>query len=365
MKKKIIILIITLTMLLGNYSYGEDIYLSGKSYILMDEVSGRILYGKNINQKMAMASTTKIMTALVALEQGNLNDKVHIGVESTNIEGSSIYLKPDEIIPLQDLLYGLMLRSGNDSAIAIANHISGSEEEFVNMMNNKANSIGANNSNFKNPHGLTAKDHYSTAYDLAIITREAFKMEGFKEIASAKNYTASREDNNYFVNKNKTLWEYKDGDGVKIGYTMNAGRCLVSSATRNGMRLIAVSLNAPNWFNDNYRLFDYGFENFKHYIIYDQSQFITNINIPNGKNEILPLITENLFTYPLKDEEVNNLKIRINANSEASAPITKNQVLGTLEVYLDGVLIKEENLIAKTEVVKKTLLQNIINKFKK
>lgn len=359
------ILSLTLIMLLGNYSYGEDIDLSGKSYILMDEVSGRILYGKNINEKMAMASTTKIMTALVALEQGNLNDKVHIGVESTNIEGSSLYLKPDEIIPLQDLLYGLMLRSGNDAAIAIANHISGSEEAFVNLMNNKAKLIGANNSNFNNPHGLTAKDHYSTAYDLAIITRESFKIKGFKEIVSAKNYTASRDENNYFVNKNKTLWEYKDGDGVKIGYTMNAGRCLVSSATRNGMRLIAVSLKAPNWFNDNYKLFDYGFENFKPHIIYDNAHFITNINIPNGKNEVLALVTENSFTYPLKDDEINNLKISINTDKETNAPILKNQVLGRLEVYLDGVLIKEENLIAKTNVVKKTLWQNIMNKIKK
>ncbi len=365
MKKKIMILMLTLTLLLGNYAYGEDIELSGKSYILMDEVSGRILYSKNINEKMAMASTTKIMTALVALEQGNLIDKVHIGVESTNIEGSSLYLKPDEIIPLKDLLYGLMLRSGNDAAVAIANHISGSEEAFVNLMNNKAKLIGANNSSFKNPHGLTANDHYSTAYDLAIITREAFKIEGFKEIVSAKNYTASREENNYFVNKNKTLWEYKDGDGVKIGYTMNAGRCLVSSATRNGMRLIAVSLKAPNWFNDNYKLFDYGFENFKPYIIYDNAHFIRNINIPNGKNEVLALVTENSFTYPLKEDEMKNLKISINVEEEINAPILKNQVLGKLEVYLDGVLIKEENLIAKTNVAKKTLWQNIMNKIKK
>lgn len=364
MKKYILILILIFSTLFNNHVYGEELYLSGKSYILMDQVSGRILVGKNINDKMSMASTTKIMTTLVALEKGNLKDMVHIGEESTNIEGSSLYLKPGEIIPLMDLLYGLMLRSGNDSAIAIANHISGSEEAFINLMNTKAKSIGANNTNFKNPHGLTAKDHYSTAYDLAIITREAFKIGEFSEIANAKNYRGNREEYNYYINKNKTLWEYKGGDGVKIGYTKDAGRCLVSSAKRNEMRLIAVSLNAPNWFNDNYKLFDYGFENFKPYIIFNGSQFITNVNIPNGRTEKLPLVTENEFVYPLKEEERESIKFKINLDENIVAPIEKNTVLGDLEVYLDGVLIKKENLVAKTNMDKKTLLQTIIEKFK-
>ena len=365
MKKNILIFLLICSALFNNFAYGEEMNLSGKSYILMDQVSGRILVGKNINEKMSMASTTKIMTALVALEKGNLDDMVKIGEESTNIEGSSLYLKADEVMPLMDLLYGLMLRSGNDAAIAIANHISGSEEAFISAMNAKAKYIGANNTNFKNPHGLTAKDHYSTAYDLAIITKEAFKIKEFAEVSSAKNYRGSREEYNYYINKNKTLWEYKDGDGVKIGYTMAAGRCLVSSAKRNEMRLIAVSLNAPNWFNDNYKLFDYGFENFKPYIIFNESQFITNIEISNGKNDNLPLVTENEFIYPLTEEERKELKFVINLDEEIIAPVEKNKVLGHLEVYLDGVLIKQENLIAKTNMDKKSLIQTIIDKLKR
>lgn len=364
MKKYMIIFLLICSTIFSRFSYGEELNLSGKSYILMDQASGRILVGKNINEKMSMASTTKIMTTLVALEKGNLDDMVHIGEESTNIEGSSLYLKPDEIMPLMDLIYGLMLRSGNDAAIAIANHISGSEEAFINLMNTKAKSIGANNTNFKNPHGLTAKDHYSTAYDLALITKEAFKIPEFSEISSAKNYKGSRKEYNYYINKNKTLWEYKGGDGVKIGYTMDAGRCLVSSAKRNDMRLIAVSLNARNWFNDNYKLFDYGFENFKPYIIFNESQYITNVKIPNGRTEKLPLVTENEFVYPLKEEEKESIKFVINLDEEILAPIEKNKVLGNLEVYLDGVLIKKENLVAKTNMDKKSLLQTIIDKIK-
>jgi D-alanyl-D-alanine carboxypeptidase (penicillin-binding protein 5/6) len=364
LRKNILIFVLIYLALFNNYSYGEELNLSGKSYILIDEVSGRILAGKNINDKMSMASTTKIMTALVALENGNLDDMVKIGEESTNIEGSSLYLKPNENMPLVDLLYGLMLRSGNDAAIAIANHISGSEEVFIDLMNIKAKSIGADNTNFENPHGLTSKNHYSTAYDMAIITKEAFKMPGFSEIASAKNYKGSREEYNYYINKNKTLWDYKDGDGVKIGYTMDAGRCLVSSAKRNEMRLIAVSLNAPNWFNDNYKLFDYGFENFKPYILFNEAQFITNVTIPNGRNEKLPLVTENEFVYPLNEEEKESIKFKINLDKDLVAPIDKNKVLGNLEVYLEGVLIKTENLVAKTNMDKKSLLQTIIDKIK-
>ena len=365
MKKKIIILICILLIFSNINSFGEELYLSGKSYILMDELSGRILVGKNINDKMSMASTTKIMTAILALEKGDLDDLVKIGAESINIEGSSLYLKEDEVIPLKDLIYGLMLRSGNDSALAIANHISKSEEDFIKTMNSKAKSIGANNTNFENPHGLTSKNHYSTAFDLALITREAFKIPEFENIAGAKNYKANRDEYNYFVNKNKTLWEYQGGDGVKIGYTMAAGRCLVSSASRNQMRLIAVCLNAPNWFNDNYKLFDYGFENFKHYVIYNENQFIGNINIINGKKEVLPLVTGEEFIYPLKDEEKDKIKFNIKIDDEVMAPIVKNQVLGKIEVYLEGVLIKEDKLVAKENIDKKSMLQNILDKFKK
>lgn len=346
----------------GSSSYGDELSLSGESYILMDEVSGRILMGKSPHKKVAMASTTKIMTALVAIENGDLNTQILIGEESVGIEGSSIYLRVGETLYLRDLLYGLMLRSGNDAAVAIANHIGKDEEDFVKMMNEKAKSIGAYNTSFANPHGLDDPNHYSNAYDLALITREALKHKEFLDIFSAKYYRAHRETDNYFVSKNKTLWEYEGGDGGKTGYTMKSGRCLISTAKRNNMRLIAVSLRAGDWFNDNYKLLDYGFRNFKQYIIYDKNQFISKIRINNGEKEELPLVSENELIYPLKEDELEKVKIKINKLNNIDAPITKDHVFGYVEVYLDGVLIKKDNLISKYSINKKSFLNRLLDK---
>lgn len=335
--------------------------LSAASYILIDETSGRVLLAHNEHKKMPMASTTKIMTALVALENGNLKAKVVVDEDSVNTEGSSIYLKDQEEISLEDLLYGLMLRSGNDSAVAISKHIAKTEEDFVKMMNVKARTIGALNTNFENSHGLTHENHYSTAYDLALITREAFKNKTFEKISGTKSHTANRESDNYFVNKNKTLWEYEGGDGGKTGYTMNAGRCLVSSAKRNGMRLIATSLNARDWFNDNYKLFDYGFENYKHYLIYDKNQFMKKVNIINGKEE-LNIIVKNDLVYPLTEEERGMIKINMIINKDISAPIKNGDKIGLLETYLNGILIKTEDLIAGNNVKRISLIDRILKK---
>ncbi|MDR7869987.1 MAG: D-alanyl-D-alanine carboxypeptidase family protein [Tissierellaceae bacterium] len=356
MKKKIFILFILLIFISNGVSYAEKLNLSAQSHILMDEVSGRVLMEHNSHNKMAMASTTKIMTALIALENSDLDDIVTIDERSINIEGSSIYLANKEEISMRDLLYGLMLRSGNDSAIAIANHVSGSEEAFINLMNEKAKSLKAFNTNFVNPHGLSAEDHYSTAFDLAIITREAFKYDVFKEIVSAKSYKANREGNGYFINKNKTLWEYKGGNGVKIGYTMAAGRCLVSSAIRDGMGLIAVSLNAPNWFNDNYQLMDYGFDNYKPYNIYGKHQFIKKIQITTDDLD-LNIVTENELILPLKEGEKNSIKVNIKTFDNFQLPIKKGEVVGKIDTYLDGVLIKSDNLISKDDINKKSLIE--------
>ena len=364
--KKIITLFITLTLFVcQNVSYAESLGLSASSYVLIDETSGRVLLEKSAHNKMAMASTTKIMTALIALENSNPDDKVKIDERSINIEGSSIYLKNKEVISMEDLLYGLMLRSGNDSAVAIANYVSEDEEQFIKLMNEKAKLLGALNTNFTNPHGLSHNDHYSTAYDLALITREAFKYDLFKDIVSTKSYNANRDENRYFINKNKTLWDYPGGDGVKIGYTMAAGRCLVSSAMQNGMRLIAVSLKAPNWFNDNYKLKDYGFENYKPFTVYSKNQLMKKIQI-NNDNFDLNLVAENDLIYPLRNEEVDLIKVNVNVmrNDNIHLPIKKGDILGTIDTYLDGVLIKRDNLVSQHDIKEKTIMDRLIDFFK-
>jgi D-alanyl-D-alanine carboxypeptidase (penicillin-binding protein 5/6) len=351
-------------VLTTSISYGDNLSLSAVSGILIDGNSGRILYEKNSHEKMPMASTTKIMTALVAIENGKLEDKVNIKKTGVGIEGSSIYLRDGEIISLRDLLYGLMLRSGNDAAVSIADHVGQGVDNFIDLMNKKAEEVGAVNTNFMNPHGLPNDNHYTTAYDLALITREALKHEEFKDIVKAKTWTAKRDENNYFYNKNQTLWEYEGGDGVKTGYTMRAGRCLVSSATRKGMQLIAVVLNAGDWFNDNYKLLNYGFEKYTSYIIYDKNQYMTKVPIVNGKKEYVFLVAENSLTYPLKEGEKSKVKISIDNPTILEAPIEKGEVLGSIQTYLDGQLIRKDNLIVKESIDKISFIDKIINMFK-
>ncbi len=347
------------------YSFCEKPVIDAESGILIDAQSGRVLLQYNPHIKLPMASTTKIMTALISLENGQLKDKVKIKKEAVGIEGSSIYLYENELITLEDLLYGLMLRSGNDSAVAIANYIGGNLEEFIKMMNKKAKEIGVNNTNFINPHGLHDDNHYSTAYDLALITREAMKIEEFKDIAETKLWKANRDKNNVFYNKNKTLWEYEGGDGVKIGYTKRAGRCLVSSATRAGTQLISVVLNDRNWFEDCYRLMDYGFDNFNTYVIFDKGQYFNKILINNGIKDYIPVVTKESFSYPLKEEELEKVKLYINLPDVVEAPIKKGDFIGTVTVYLEGKLIHEEKLVAKESINRLGVIKKILKGFEK
>lgn len=362
MKKNIkyFILTIIIVLILPKKNYAKELDLSAKSFILMDEVSGRVLVEVNSREKLPMASTTKIMTALVAIENGNLEDKVKIDSESAGVIGSSIYLRDGEILSLKDLLYGLMLRSGNDSAVAIAKHIGGEVDAFVDMMNKKAKDIHAFDTSFANPHGLDEDGHYTTSYDLALITKEAFKNPLFRDIACTKSYKADRIRENYFLNKNKTLWDYDGADGVKIGYTHGARRCLVSTAKRNNMRLIAVSLNAKDWYNDNYKLFDHGFENYRPFLIYNKGQFMTQVYNEDGEDDII-LVSKDDFIYPLTEKERDNVKIKIIKNNNISVPIIKGDRLGKIETYINGKLIKKGDLIAKYTVEKKSFIKKLVD----
>ena len=238
--------------------------VSAEGAVLVDGSSGRVLYEKNSDKRLYPASTTKIMTALVTLETLDElglgpDSKVIVPVEAAGVEGSSLYLKAGEKLSLEELLYGLMLQSGNDSAEAIAVCVGGTRETFVEKMNLKAEQLGCSGTHFVNPSGLFDENHYTTAGDLAIIAAEAMKREDFREIVGAQKW-ASEETDRSFVNKNKTVFNYEGGNGVKIGFTKKSGRTLVASAEREGKELIAVVLRDGNWFNDAYALMDYGFE---------------------------------------------------------------------------------------------------------
>ena len=242
--------------------------VSASSAILMEQQSGRILYEKEAHEVRRIASITKIMTAILAIESGKLNDSVKVTENAVRAEGSSIYLKPGETIKLEDLVYGMMLRSGNDAAVAIAEHVGGSLEGFVYLMNQKASEIGMDQTHFANPHGLDDhEDHYSTAYDMALLTRYAMSNDTYKNIAGTKVHRAPNPTENWdrvWKNKNRLLTELYDyTTGGKTGYTKRAKRTLVTTATKGDLNLIAVTLNGPDDWNDHINMYENGFHNFE------------------------------------------------------------------------------------------------------
>ncbi len=355
-----IVLIMNL-LILPFESYGN----TASSAIVMEVKTGRVLYSKNINSKKPMASTTKIMTALLALENGNIKDKVKVSPDAVGVEGSSIYLQYDEVISLEDLVYGLMLRSGNDSASAIAYHVAGSEEKFASLMTKKAKDIGANNTNFTNPHGLHNTDHYTTAYDLALITREALLNDKFKEIVKTKKWVSNRTTlNKVFYNKNKTLFQFPGGDGVKTGYTTVAGRCLVTSATRDDMQIIAVVLNDYNWFDDCYNLMESTFEKYKPYQALKKNEAVKSITVENGKKKKSYLVPEEDIIIPVSDEEKSRVHTIIEAKETCKAPITRGKVYGRAKVYIEDKLISTTNLIAREDIEENRFIDHILDFFK-
>lgn len=234
---------------------------SANAAVLIHGDSGQVLYNKNSDTRMLIASTTKIMTALVALENCDPDETVDILPEYAAVEGSSMYLKPDGDYTVRDLLYGMLLASGNDAATALACHVGGSIEGFAELMNEKAAEMGLKNTCFENPHGLDGESQYSSAYDLAMITREALENELFAQIVSTKTHTVGEQS---YMNHNKLLWNYEGCRGVKTGYTIAAGRTLVSCAERDGMTLICVTLSDPDDWKDHTALFDWGFSAFEY-----------------------------------------------------------------------------------------------------
>lgn len=268
---------------------------------LIDVESGRLLLSHNGDKRMLIASLTKVMTAIVAIEHGNISDVVKVGKGAVGKEGSSLYLKLDEEMSLEHMLYGLMLRSGNDAATAIAEHVGGSEEGFAHLMNEKAKMIGMTNTNFVNPHGLNAENHYSTANDMAILTAYALKNPVFSDIVKTevKKVPNPHESWQYtWYNKNKMLAFYEGADGVKTGFTKLAGRCLISSATRDGRQLAVVTLNDGNDWLDHTQWLNYGFQTYQHHDLIEKGEIIDSY----------PFVSGATFTYPLANGEREQVK---------------------------------------------------------
>lgn len=311
--------------------------ITGQAGIVMDVLTGKVLYEKNANTLFEPASTTKIMTAILALEKGNLSDIVVTSKEPPLAEGTRIYLEEGEKLTLEEMLYGMMLNSGNDAAIAIAEHIGGNVETFVKMMNEKAREIGALSTTFVNPSGLTDKGHLTTAYDLALISRYALlNLPEFRKIVSTKTMEVPWQGQKWdrqLINLNKLLWTYEGADGVKTGYTSTAGRTLVASATRNGWQLISVVLKSDaNIWSDSAALLDYGFENFEIRKVINESSDIAEENVKYG--DPVKLVTKDGF-ITVVEKNGPPITSKTIIYPDIMAPISKGEVLGQL-VFLQG-----------------------------
>ena len=274
--------------------------ISAEKAIVVDRVGNTVVFEKNADDRSLIASTTKIMTALLICENCNVLSTVRIPREAVGIEGSSLYLKEGEVLTVQDLLYGLMLRSGNDAAVALAIHAAGSVENFTLWMNQRAYELGMTESHFENPHGLDGKSHYSTARDLAILSMEAMKNPIFQKTVSTKQIRCG---NRYLKNHNKLLWRYSGCDGIKTGYTKAAGRILVSSAFRDGRRIVAVTINDPDDWNTHETLLNRGFGRLKKTLLIHKGQRLQYLTVIGGQTETVPIYAGSDFCFPIASGE--------------------------------------------------------------
>jgi D-alanyl-D-alanine carboxypeptidase (penicillin-binding protein 5/6) len=348
--KRIALLIISLLMTFSFSNVYSDpgLAVNAKAAVVMDVKTGRVLFSKNSESRLPMASTTKIMTTLVAVESGRLKETVKVSNRAANTEGSSIYLKEGEQITVEELLFGIMLRSGNDASMAVAEHLGGSVQGFVDMMNSKAKEIGAFHTRFANPHGLDNPEHYTTAYDLALITSYALRNEKFAEIVKTKRKTISGPPDvdwdRSMMNKNKMLFQFDGGDGVKTGFTSKAGRCLVSSATRDNWQLCSVVLNCGPMWEESAAILNYGFSNFSKQKVVDSEDVYQKLKVIAGKQDIVEIKPTNDFYMPLSQKEMNSLIFVPALDFNNRAPIKKGTKAGELKVYVGNEYISSIDL---------------------
>lgn len=305
--------------------------LSAQKAILTDAASGRVLYEKNADDTSLIASTTKIMTALLVCERCSLTARVKIPKEAVGIEGSSMYLREDEVLTVEELLYGLMLQSGNDAAVALAIFCAGTEGDFVTLMNEKASALGLRNTHYANPNGLDHDGNYSTAADLARLAAYAMENPDFYRIVSSKTVAAGGRS---LRNHNKLLFRYPGAVGVKTGYTKAAGRILVSAAERDGRRLIAVTIHAPDDWNDHAALLDYGFSQYQTVRLLKSGQHVQNVPVVGGTEPFVAVAAAEDFPYPMAEWETYSVHLRLPAF--LYAPVLAGREAGTAEIRIGG-----------------------------
>ncbi len=346
----------------GTALAGTEPEVKALGAVLMEAESGRVLWEKNAEAPLPNASTTKIMTCLIALESGMLDDTVTVSPNAASKPETRMGLSAGEKIKLRDLLYPMMLESANDAAVAVAEHIAGSEEEFCDMMDERALEIGATDTDFETANGLDRGGHHSTAMDMARITAYALENEDFREIISAPSATVKSDRRIYTVaNKDRLLKEYDGAIGVKTGFTGLAGQCFVGAAERDGMTLISVVLGS-GWgssgkerkWTDTKNLLNYGFENFELYTLAEAGDFVSEVSVKGAYEDNVETEISKKVVIPLTVEERMSIKTKINVPMEINAPIEKGQTVGELSfLSADGEILAKTDIIAAGDVAEK------------
>lgn len=344
-------------------SFAESVSSTAKAVCVIETTTSRKLYTKNETQKLPMASTTKIVTALTVLNNcDNIDKEFVIDDRAVGIPGTSIYLKKNEVMTVRELLYGMMLPSGNDSATALAYHISKDIPTFCELMQKTAIECGAYNSSFDNPHGLDSPSHYTTAYDLGLITSKALQNPIFREIVTTKATRirgATPGTYRYLKNKNKLLNTLDGCEGVKTGYTGNAGRCLVSACNRNGLEMVCVVLNCGPMFEESAEFLNKAYQKYKMYTILPSYKVIRRISVNEGRENSVKTYTQKGFEYPLTEEEYEKITYTYDLPKMIQAPVEKNQIVGKINVYLDNCLLFSEKIYTMDSVKKIGVWSNI------
>ncbi|SCM82153.1 D-alanyl-D-alanine carboxypeptidase DacB [uncultured Sporomusa sp.] len=335
--------------------------LSAQAAVLMDAKTGQVLYDRNMNKKLAPASTTKIMTAIIAIESGRLDETTRVSIHAASTPGSSLNLYPGQSITLRELLTGLLLRSGNDAAVAIAEHLAGSVDAFVVIMNQKAGSIGALHTHFRNPHGLSAPNHVSTAFDLAWITRYALNNPTFAEIVGTKETNIEwldrkgKSHDRNLRNTNKLLWMLEDADGVKTGTTNAAGPCLVSSATRNNQKLIAVVLHDHSRWFDSMMLLKHGFDTYDLYEYAEQGAVFASLPVDNGITGMVDALVAAPAALVVNAADYSAVTVEVDLPEKIKAPVYQGQKIGEIIFYVQDKAVKTVDLVAGNAVEERTV----------
>ena len=333
--------------------------------VVIEASTGHVIYSRNADQRMYPASTTKMMTLIMALESGKMDDIVTIGSGADGIQGSTLWLNHGENIPLRELLYGMIMVSGNDAAVAVAEHIDGSVLNFTAHMTKRAKELGATGTQFTNPHGLPADNHYTTAHDLALMAAHGYKLPEFEEIVTAKekSYYWIHDFPKIIRSENQMLWLYNGANGVKTGYTDAAGRCLISAAKRDGIQIIAVVLDSEYMWNDSIQLLDYGFQNVKFEKLIKADEVVKNIPVMSGRKKSVQVKTTGEIVMPIFGND-EPYEIIYDLPKVLNAPVINGQKVGKVRIMYGDKEAAAVDIVATADIEQKSFFRWFLQRIK-